>query len=88
MPLRFASEWARLDCAEVARGYNAACAGIELCPPHEGRAYWHGFRNGRVSMGEYTTEDQRCFVHQRHVMRLHGPDLTWPWGDTPSNTLH
>ena len=47
VPVRFYSEVIHLDEKELSAGYDAGYAG-RGCPPQASRAYWHGWRNGRI----------------------------------------
>lgn len=56
-PVRTKADLDTLDTADVIEGYMAAERGDPEPGPNRGRAYWHGWRNRMIDMGELPVDD-------------------------------
>lgn len=64
-PVRTKADLDTLDDDEVMAGYLEARKGDPEPGPNRGRAYWHGWRNAMMDMGEIEIDDAaRQLAHE------------------------
>jgi hypothetical protein len=56
-PIRTLADLAALDHDEIVAGYCETRRGDPEPGPNRGRAYWHGWRNAMIDMGEIPIDD-------------------------------
>lgn len=56
-PVRTKADLESLDHADVLEGYLSAERGDPEPGPNRGRAFWHGWRNRMIDMGELPSDD-------------------------------
>jgi hypothetical protein len=56
-PIRTLADLDALDQDEIVAGYCEARRGDPEPGPNRNRAYWHGWRNAMIDMGELPTDD-------------------------------
>lgn len=64
-PVRTKADLDTLDRAQIVEGYLAAERGDPEPGPNRGRAYWHGWRNRMMDLGEIPIDDAaRRLIHE------------------------
>lgn len=56
-PVRTKADLDAMDFSEVLEGYKSAERGDPEPGENRGRAYWHGWRNRMIDMGELPMDD-------------------------------
>jgi hypothetical protein len=56
-PVRTLTDLETLDEGDILAGYLEARRGDPEPGPNRGRAYWHGWRNAMIDMGEMPPDD-------------------------------
>jgi hypothetical protein len=64
-PVRTKAELDTLDGEEIIDGYRSAERGDPEPGPNRGKAFWHGWRNAMIDMGELPMDDaSRQLAHE------------------------
>ena len=70
-PVRTKADLDTLDIAEIVEGYRSAERGDPEPGPNHSRAYWHGWRNRMIDLGELPL-DEAAMQLAHDVIRLGG----------------
>ncbi len=64
-PVRTKADLDTLDHDDIVQGYMSAARGDPEPGPNRGRAYWHGWRNAMIDLGEWQPDDaSRALAHE------------------------
>jgi len=72
-PIRTKADLDTLDESEIFEGYLSAERGDPEPGPNRGRAFWHGWRNRMIDMGELPMDEASAAL-ARDVIRIN-PNL-------------